>query len=387
VAREGRETALAGIGATEFSKRSGRSELQLAAEAVKAACDDAGIAPAEIDGLVTFTLDPSDEIGLIRCLGVRDLAFTTRIPGGGAASVATLHQASAAVAAGAAEVVVCWRAMNERSQLRFGQPQAGGAFAPGSGTSSLLWCMPFGAQTPGAWAALRARPYLDAFGVTNRDLGRVSVVQRGYAARNPAAWFHGKPITLEDHQASRWVVEPVLRLLDCCQESDGGVALLVTTLERARRLRQPPVRIVASAQSIPAEVEVISSYYHGDLTSMPEAVGTAERLWARSGLGPGHVQAAMLYDAFTPQVLMQLEAFGFCGRGEAKDFVADGQLALTGRLPVNTHGGLLGEAYIHGMNSIAEGARQVRGTSPNQAKDVEHVLVSCAMAGAILGRA
>jgi acetyl-CoA acetyltransferase len=291
------------------------------------------------------------------------------------------------VASGAAEVVVCWRAMNERSQYRFGQPQAGGPFSAGNGTSSLLWCMPFGAQTPAAWAALGARVYMDAFGVTNRDLGRLSVVQRGYAARNPAAWFYQKPITLDDHQASRWVVEPVLRLLDCCQESDGGVALLVTTLERAKRLRQPPARIVASAQSIPAEVEVISNYYHEDLTHMPEAAGTARRLWERSGLGPQHVQAAMLYDAFTPQVLKQLEAFGFCGRGEAKDFIADGQIGPGGRLPVNTHGGLLGEAYIHGMNSIAEGVRQVRGTSVNQAQDVEHVLVSCAMAGAILGRA
>jgi acetyl-CoA acetyltransferase len=182
------------------------------------------------------------------------------------------------------------------------------------------------------------------------------------------------------------VVEPVLRLLDCCQESDGGVALVVTTLERARRLRQPPARIVASAQSIPFNVEVISNYYHGDLTVMPEAVGTAKRLWQQSGLGPGEIQAAMLYDAFTPQVLMQLEAFGFCGRGEAKDFIAAGEIELSGRLPVNTHGGLLGEAYIHGMNSIAEGVRQVRGSSVSQARDVEHVLVSCAMAGAILGR-
>src|SRR5262245_61089692 len=343
MAREGRETAIAGIGQTEFSKRSGRSELQLAAEAVKAACDDAGVPPAEIDGLVTFSLDPSDEIGLIRCLGIRDLAFTTRIPGGGAASVATIHQASAAVASGAAEIVVCWRAMNERSEYRFGRPQAGGAFSAGNGTSSLLWCMPFGAQTPGSWAALHARAYMDAYRVTNEDLGRLAVVQRGYAAKNPAAWFFEKPITLADHQASRWVVEPVLRLLDCCQESDGGVALLVTTLERARRLRQPPARIVASAQSIPAEVEVISNYYHDDLTHMPEAEGTARRLWERSGLGPQHVQAAMLYDAFTPQVLKQLEAFGFAKRGESKDFVAAGELELSGRLPVNTHGGLLGE--------------------------------------------
>jgi acetyl-CoA acetyltransferase len=246
--------------------------------------------------------------------------------------------------------------------------------------------MPYGAQTPASWAALGARVYMDAFGVTNEDLGRLSVVQRAYAARNPAAWFHGKPITLADHQASRWVVEPVLRLLDCCQESDGGVALLVTTLERAKRLRQPPARIVAATQSIPFDVEVISNYYHDDLTHMPEAAGTAARLWRQSGMGPQHVQAAMLYDAFTPQVLKQLEAFGFAKRGEAKDFVADGQCGPGGRLPVNTHGGLLGEAYIHGMNSIAEGVRQVRGHSANKVPGVEHVLVSCAMAGAILGR-
>ena len=388
--REGRETAIAGIGATEFSKRSGRSELQLAAEAVKAACDDAGLAPADIDGLITFSLDPSDEVGLIRCLGIRDLAFTTRIPGGGAASVATVAQASAAVASGAADVVVCWRAMNERSEYRFGQPQAGGMFAPGSGTSSLLWCMPFGAQTPGWCAALGARAYMDGYGATNEDSGRLSVVQRAYAAKNPAAWFYEKPITLADHQASRWIVEPVLRLLDCCQESDGGVAILVTTLERAKQLRQPAVRIAASAQSIPFNVEVISNYYHDDLTVMPEALGTARRLWEQSGMGPDHIQAAMLYEAFSPHVLMQLEAFGFCKRGEAKDFIAAGELELGGRLPVNTHGGLLGEAYIHGMNGIVEGTRLVRGSSTNQPAKHEHVLVTSGLgvptSAMILGR-
>src|SRR6185437_10232864 len=168
------------------------------------------------------------------------------------------------------------------------------------------------------------------YGVTNEDLGRYSVVARQHAATNPAAWFYDRPITLEDHQNSRWIVEPVLRLLDCCQESDGGVAVVVTSLERARDLKQRPVRIVSSAQSIPAEVEVISNYYHADLTIMPEAHGVARRLYARSGLAPQDLQLAMLYDAFTPQVLRQLEAFGFCARGEAKDFVRDGNIELGG---------------------------------------------------------
>jgi acetyl-CoA acetyltransferase len=220
--------AIVGIGQTEFSKNSGRSELQLAAEAAKSALDDAGLRPADVDGMITFTMDPSDEIGLIRCLGVRDLAYTTRIPGGGAASVATLHQAMAAVTSGIANTVLIWRAMNERSAYRFGQPmvpQRGGVVnVAGTGTGSLLWCMPFGAQTPATWEALAAQRYMSAYGVTSSDLGHVSVAQRKHAATNPAAWFYGKPITHEEHQQSRWIVEPVLRLLDCCQESDGGVS-------------------------------------------------------------------------------------------------------------------------------------------------------------------
>jgi acetyl-CoA acetyltransferase len=384
MARTFREAAIAGIGATEFSKASGRSELQLAAECSKAALDDAGIHPSEVDGMVTFTIDNSDEIGLARCLGVKDLAYTTRIPGGGAAAVATIYQAMAMVNAGLCNTVLVWRAMNERSQYRFGQPhtQNLGPQA-GNGTGSLLWCMPFGAQTPATWESLAAQRYMQQYGVTNEDLGRVAVAQRKYAATNPAAWFYGKPITLEEHQSSKWIVEPILRLLDCCQESDGGVAIVITSLERAKDLRQKPVKIVGACQSIPYNVEVISNYYHADLSMMPEAEGTAKRLYAQTGMKPTDMQAAMIYDAFTPQVLKQMEGFGFCKRGEAKDFVKSGQIDIDGILPVNTHGGLIGEAYIHGMNSIAEGVRQVRGTAANQVKNVEHVLVSSGMAGAI----
>jgi acetyl-CoA acetyltransferase len=382
--RKFHEAAIAGIGATEFSKESGRSELQLAAECSNAALDDAGIHPSEVDGMVTFTIDNSDEIGLARCLGVKDLAYTTRIPGGGAAAVATIYQAMAMVNAGLCKTVLVWRAMNERSQYRFGQPhtQNLGPQA-GNGTGSLLWCMPFGAQTPATWESLAAQRYMQQYGVTNEDLGRVSVVQRRYAATNPAAWFYQKPITLEDHQNSKWIVEPILRLLDCCQESDGGVAIVITSLDRAKDLKQKPVKIVGACQSIPYNVEVISNYYHADLSMMPEAEGTAKRLYAQTGMKPTDMQAAMIYDAFTPQVLKQLEGFGFCKRGEAKDFIKSGQIEIDGILPINTNGGLIGEAYIHGMNNIAEGVRQVRGTAVNQVKKVERVLVSSGMAGAI----
>ncbi len=387
MARTFKDAAIAGIGATEFSKASGRSELQLAAECSKAALDDAGIHPSEVDGMITFTIDNSDEIGLCRCLGVKDLAYTGRIPGGGAAAVATISHAMALVNSGLCNTVLIWRAMNERSQYRFGQPhtQNLGPQA-GNGTGSLLWCMPFGAQTPATWEALNAQRYMQQYGVTNEDLGRISVAQRDWASTNPAAWFYGKPITLEEHQSSKWIVEPILRLLDCCQESDGGVAIVVTSLERARHLKQKPVRIVGACQSIPYNVEVISNYYHADLSMMPEAEGTAKRLYAQTGMKPSDMQVAMIYDAFTPQVLKQIEAFGFCKRGEGKDFVKDGHIGRGGSLPVNTNGGLIGEAYIHGMNNVAEAVRQIRGTSVNQVNNVHNVLVSSGMAGAVLAK-
>jgi acetyl-CoA acetyltransferase len=380
------EAAIAGIGATEFSKESGRSELQLAAECAKDACDDAGIDPRDIDGMITFTIDNSDEINLARCLGVKDLAYTTRIPGGGAAAAATLYQAMAVVNAGLCKNVLIWRAMNERSQYRFGQNNMQTGYQAGNGTGSLLWCVPFGAMTPASWAALQCSRYMHTYGVTNRDLGYLAVQQRKYAATNPKAWFYGRPITLEDHQNSKWIQEPWLRLLDCCQESDGGVAILVTSLDRAKHLKQPPVKITGATQSIPYNVEVISNYYHDDLTIMPEAWGTAQRLYAQTGLKPGDMQAAMIYEAFTPHAFMQLEAFGFCKKGEAKDFIKSGAIAIDGSLPINTHGGLLGEAYIHGMNSMAEGVRQVRGTSVNPVKNVNNVLVSSGMAAAVLSK-
>jgi acetyl-CoA acetyltransferase len=212
------------------------------------------------------------------------------------------------------------------------------------------------------------------YGVTSEDFGRVAVADRRHAATNPAAFFFGRPITLADHQASRMIVDP-LHLLDCCQESDGAVALVVVSAERARDLPQAPAYVAAAAQGSGRDQFVMTSYYRDDI-GIPEMGVVGRELWRQSGLGPADVQTAVLYDHFTPYVLMQLEELGFCGRGEAKDFIADGAIEVGGRLPLNTHGGQLGEAYIHGMNGIAEAVRQVRGTAVNQVADVEHVLVT-----------
>jgi acetyl-CoA acetyltransferase len=365
--------AIAGIGQTEFSKESGRSELQLACEAVLTAVRDAGLEPSDVDGLVTFTMDTNEEMEVARNLGMRELTMFGRIGYGGGASAATVLHAAMAVATGVAEVVVCYRAFNERSGDRFGTmtTQATGLLPPW-----LSWYAPYGLMTPAAWVALYARPYMERYGVTNEDFGRIAVVDRAHAATNPGAWFYERPITLEDHQASRWIIEPVLRLLDCCQESDGGVALVVTSIERARDLPTTPAVITAAAQGATFDGEMMTSYYRDDLCGLPEMGVVADRLWRMSGLAPSDISTAFLYDHFTPFVLMQLEELGFCGRGEAKDWATVERLSLGGELPINTSGGLLGEAYIHGMNGLTEAVRQIRGTSCNQVDDVAHVLAT-----------
>jgi acetyl-CoA acetyltransferase len=370
-----RRAAIVGIGATEFSKASGRSELQLGVEAIQAALADAGLTPADVDGMVSFTMDTNPEIELARLLGVPELRFFSRIHYGGGAACATVQQAAIAVATGVADTVVCYRAFNERSGNRFGAGMHTRGITPTAEGAAYAWYVPFGLMTPAAWVAMFARRAMHEFGWTSEDFGRVAVADRKHAATNPAAWFYEQPITLEDHQASRWIVEP-LHLLDCCQESDGAQALVVTTTERARDLVQKPAVIAGAAQGVANDQHMMTSYYRDSITGLPEMGVVARELYAQSGVGPDDIPTAIIYDHFTPFVLTQLEEFGFCGRGEAAAFISDGNIELGGRLPINTHGGQLGEAYIHGMNGIAEAVRQVRGTAVNQVDSPEHVLVT-----------
>jgi acetyl-CoA acetyltransferase len=383
------QAAVVGIGATEFSKDSGRSELKLAVEAVAAAVSDAGLELSEVDGLCTYAMDKSPEIEVFRNIGGKELKFFSRIDYGGGAACAPLLQAALAVHSGVADVVVCYRALNERSGYRFGQ-----AFVPppmpNAESANWGWTVPFGLATPASWVALAARRYMHDFGATSEDFGRVSVACRRHAAVNPHAWFYKKPITLAQHQASRWIVEP-LRLLDCCQESDGAVAIVVTSAERAGHLRHRPALIRAAAQGATDDQQNMTSFYRRDISALSEIGLVARQLYAMAGVGPSDLQTAVLYDHFSPFVLPQLEAFGFCGRGEARDFIKDGNIEIGGQLPVNTHGGQLGEAYIHGLNGVAEAVRQVRGTSVNQVAEVENVLVTAGTgvptSGAILAAA
>jgi acetyl-CoA acetyltransferase len=381
--------SIAGIGATEFCKDSGRSELRLAAEATSAALADAGLSPADVDGLVTFTMDSSAEIAVARELGISELRFFSQVGYGGGAACATVLQAAMAIAAGVAEVVVCYRALNERSGHRFGQVSRAAAQAATSSGVDNGWHYPMGLGTPAATVAMIARRYMHEYGAASEDFGRVTVADRRHAAGNPHAWFYQRPVTLAEHQASRWIAEP-LRLLDCCQESDGAVAVVVTSADRARDLPHPPAVIRAAAQGSGTDQFVMTSYYRDQL-GLPEMGIVARQLWRQAGAGPQDIRTAVLYDHFTPFVLLQLEELGFCPRGEARHFIGGGAIEMGGVLPVNTHGGQLGEAYIHGMNGIAEAVRQVRGTSVNQVAGDGLVLVTAGTgvptSGLILGPA
>jgi len=295
-----------------------------------------------------------------------------------------------AVATGVARTVVVYRAINQSAGLRYGRPQPVTDHhsmlrnIAGGGSRWWSWYLPFGLATPAQWSALQFQRYMHVYGITNEDFGRYSVVARTNAATNPAAAFYRQPITLAEHQASRWIVEPVLRLLDCCQETDGGLALVVTAADRAGDLRQPPVLVRAVAQGALQRTDMVSNYYQDDLTVWTEMQLVGATLWRESGLSPADIDVALLYDHFSPIVFMHLEALGFCPPGEAAAFVADGNIALDGTLPVNPHGGLLGEGYLHGLNHITEAVRQLRATAVNQVADARHALVTAGLSGAIL---
>ena len=381
----GGRASIVGAGSTEFSKAAGRSETQLACEAIVAALADAGLTPGDVDGLVSYTIDPVEEAELVRAIGIEEVRWSSRVPYGGGGSQGVLVHAAAAVASGAADVVVAFRAIKARSGRRFGAA----AMSPSptsshAGTTAMQWCYPYGVLTPASWMSLNASRYMHTFGVTNADFGRAVVTLRGYAATNPAARFYGRPITLDDHQASRWIAEPSIRLFDCCQETDGSVAIVVTAADRARDT-PAPVGIAAAAESALFESEVATDHYLPDLSVMEGSAALAGQLFKDSGVSRSDLNAAMIYDAFSPMLFMQLEALGFCGPGEAKDFVADGHLTASGSLPCNTNGGLIGEGYIHGLNLTLEAVRQIRGTAVNQVPDARLVLVAANRTGVILG--
>lgn len=382
------KTAIVGIGNTEFSKNSGRSELSLAVEAIKNALDDAGLKPSDVDGMCTFTMDSNDEIEVARALGCGDLSYYGRVPYGGGAATGTLHQAVMAVTTGMAETVVCYRALNGRSGHRFSGGVSGDII-----TADAIhwgWYMPSGLLTPASWVAMFTQRYMHLTGCTKDAFFEVAKTTRDHAANNPAAFFYGQTFDRAEYDAQKKICDP-LTLYDCCQESDGGSAVIVTSAERAKDLKQPGVLIKGVAQCASKDMEQMTSFYREGIATIPEMDIAAKQVYSQCGLSADDIDAAVIYDAFTPTVLWQLESWGFCKKGEAADFVLNGGMRLDGRLPTNTHGGQLSEAYVHGINGIVEATRLVRGSSVNQPeKAINHTLVTSGAGvptgGALLGK-
>lgn len=366
-----RQPVIIGIGETEYSFESGRTDLQLAAEASLAAIRDAGLAKDEVDGLATFTLDVNDELDLQRCLGMPLLRWSGRSPFGGAGCTNSVQMAAAAVAAGYAEAVLVYRALNGRSGKRYGTAAA--ARSVGSG-GELHYAM--GMDTAAKSYAAETQGYMRRYGVTSEDLGRYVVATRALAATNPRAMRFGKALSLAEHQTSRWIVEPWIRRYDCCLESDGGAALIVTSREKAQILGGPSVAIRAAAQAYGPGRRIAYDVYRSPDEIAAEKTALVADLTRQAGIRPRDVDVAMLYDAYSPGVFMALEDFDICATGEARDFINAGETALHGAMPVNPNGGLIGEAYMHGINNIVEGVRQLRGTAANQVAGAQTALVT-----------
>jgi acetyl-CoA acetyltransferase len=367
---------IAGIGETAFSRDSRRSELSLALEAIHKAVDDAGLEIQEIDGIISYSLDTTASPGYLALnLGIPSLSYWGETDGGGGATCGVIAQATAAIGAGLARNVVVYRAMNGRSGRRLGQAWSHNPCVGGPDLDE--YALPFGVLAPVQLYALKAAEYIRRFGVTSEQLGWIAVVTRARANANPFALMYGRPMSIADHQASPLVAAP-LRLLDCCLETDNAAAVVVTAATRHKDLPHKAALIMAAemASAPTAHGPAFYSPFEPDLTQTA-AHHLAPRLYAAANVTPDDIDVAQLYDSFTITVLSQLEAYGFCGRGDGGPFVDGGQrIDLNGDIPINTYGGQLSGGYVNGFSGILEGVRQIRGTSTNQIPGAQLCLVT-----------
>ncbi|HEY1278139.1 MAG TPA: hypothetical protein VGF22_00605 [Acidimicrobiales bacterium] len=368
--------AIVGVGATDFSRNSERSDLTLATQAALAAIEDAGLEPQDIDGIVRCESDTVLHSALADSLGIPDLTFWSAVGPGGVAPAAMIGHAVGAILSGQATAVLAFRELNGRSGRRYGQSAVTDAQVGGAGTYDEFFA-PYGLLTPGQTFALMAQRHMAEFGTTPEEIGHIALACRARANANPRAQMHDRTLSMDEYLDARTIASP-LRLYDFCLETDGACAVIVTSTERAKDLRQPPAVIRAVAHGsvrnpqpgIQAPVLMRES-----ITELP-AKTAAKTLYQRAGLGPDDIDVAQIYDCFTITVLLQLEDWGFCKKGEGGQFCASGEIDLGGRLPINTGGGHLSEGYIHGMNHVVEGVRQIRGTSTSQVPNAETCLVT-----------
>jgi acetyl-CoA acetyltransferase len=384
-----RKACIVGVGQSEFTRWGGimdRSQFQITAEAIVAALGDAGLSAKELDGFASFSNDANEGNLMQVALGVPEMRWCSMVwGGGGGGSMAALSQACAAVESGQADVVAVYRGLCQGQFRRFGsfsrRPQGN-------------FIVPYGLFAPSQLLSLMMRRFMHQYPITEEHMCEVAVSSRANANRNPNAIMYAKPLTREDYFNGRWVADP-FRIYDCCLESDGACAVIVTTRERARNLRGQAVDILAATHGGGPQwgTGPLGSHNMPDLDyASTNARYVARRLFAAAGVTPADLDVAQIYDNFSGMVLMALEDYGICGLGESGDFVASGAIRWPdGDLPINTAGGQLSEAYVHGMNVLIEGVRQLRGTSTSQVDGAELCLVAGGLgvsptSGAIIAR-
>ncbi|NGP08691.1 lipid-transfer protein [Rhodococcus sp. 14C212] len=370
--------AIVGVGESDYSKNSGTSVTALAAAASRAALADAGLDPADVDGVIRNDMDLVSCAALADAIGARNLTYYGEAGPGGSGPAAMVAQAVGAIMSGQASTVVVFRSLNGRSGNRFGLSSEP-ATTTGGGESMTEFFGPYGLLSPGQFFALLAQEYMYKTGTTSEQLGHIALAARRHANNNPRAQMYARKMTLDDYLDSRMLSSP-LRLFDYCLETDGAAAVVVTSTARARDLRQTPAVIRAAAMASgprPQPGQMYPVLMRDNPLDMPSRY-CADTLYRRAGLGPKEVDSAQLYDCFTITALLQVEDYGFCRRGEAGEFTAAGELEIGGSIPFNTSGGHMSEGYIHGMNHIVEGVRQIRGTSSNQVPGASVSLVTSA---------
>ncbi len=362
--------SIVGLGITDVGRVYGRTSAQFAAEAVRLAAADAGLALADIDGLLLSSgLGDDVKLELQRDLGLRDLALLSEMQGFGSTAGAMVSFAAMAVQSGTAEVVACVHADAPLVQDLSARAAYENAAHTRTGWRGLLAAG--GVVGANHMYAMAARRHMLRYGTTNDQLGAIAVAQRDWATMNPRAQFRD-PITIEDYHASRWIAEP-FRLLDCCVVSNGGIAVIVTSAERARELQQPPVQVLGWAQAHPGR------YLQRDdgLGLVTGAARSGPAALRMAGVTLDDIDVVELYDCYTFTVLLTLEDYGFCEKGEGGAFVTSGVLGPGGKLKVNTGGGQLSSYYLWGMTPLSEAVIQARGQAgERQADDHELVLVS-----------
>ena len=365
-------TAISGLGETKYYKRAAApdGEFKMCLEAILLACEDAGVDPRDIDGFASYSNERSSPDRLAAALGIKEMRLSNMFwGGGGGGGSGALANAVSAIISGQCEVVVVYRSLAQGQFGRFGQ----GAVVNEINNDGK-WTAPFGLMSPAQSFAMRVRRFMHENGVQQEALRAISMASYFHAQQNPRAVMHGRELTEEIYDQSRWIVEP-FHLFDCCMENDGAAAMIVTSVERARDLKPEPAVVLAAAQGSTPRNQAAA--HNADLYATSNFQHVAKRLYEIAGVGPKDVDVAQVYENFTGGVMMSIVEHGLCAPDEVNEFFTlENFKAPDGKMPINTSGGNLAECYMHGLELIIEAAQQLRGQSPNQLENPEVALVA-----------